>query len=121
MDGVIIERIPINRWQRKKVGFQFGMYVWISIAEKNNVTFEDMGGLDPTVVAQDTLFFAADWYAYNNRLPRPKREMIVKAMDYMSVPQMERIRKCMEQSRIGGKSIMNLMSEADKKKQVPKK
>jgi hypothetical protein len=119
MDGIIIEKIPVSRLFTKKVGFQFGMYVWVAIAERHDVTLEDFDKLDPNDTAIDALFYAAEWYAFRNKKRRYDRKLFEKSVELMSVKQMERIRLAMEQSRVGGKTIMQI-SEERKKKQQPK-
>ena len=119
MDGIIIEKIPVSRFFTKKVGFQFGMYVWVAIAERHDVTLEDFDKLDANETAIDALFYAAEWYSFKNNKKRLDRSVFEKAVDRMGVKQMDRIRVAMEQSRVGGKTIMELKEES-KKKQPPK-
>jgi len=119
MDGIIVERVPVNRFFRKKVGFHFGMHVWTSIAEKHNVYFDDFDKIDSDVIAVDTLFFAAEWYAFKNGKKRVTYKQAEKWGELMPQSQIKRIHNCISQSKVGGKTIME-MSES-KKKQAAKK
>ena len=119
MDGIITEKIPVNRLQKKEVTFHFGMWVWVGIAEKHGIAFEDFESLDQDGVITDALFFALSWpRMLEGKKPYPT-EKVAKWVELIPARQMERILKCMMQSRVGGKTIMQLTSEA-KKKQQPK-
>jgi len=121
MDGIIIERIPVNRLFRKRVKFHFGMWVWISIAEKHEVFLDDLDKVDPEQLGIDALFFAAQWGEYMDGKKRSVTyDKFAKWAELIPAKQMTRITKCMQESRVGGKSIMQIASES-KKKQAPKK
>lgn len=122
MDGIIVEKIPVKGLFKKtvEVKFWFGMWVWIAIAEKHNVAFEDMGTIDDNIIVNDALFFAANWAAYKDNAKRIKESDVEKWVNTMPYSQFKRIIDCMMESKIGGKSIIKL-SEESKKKQVQKK
>lgn len=119
MDGIIVERVAVNRLFRRNVGFWFGMHVWTSIAEKHNVYFEDFDKLDPEVVGVDTLFFAAEWYAFKHGKRRIKYKDAEKWVLLMPNSQMKRIHDCIAHSKVGGRTIMEM--QESKKKQAQKK
>ena len=121
MDGIIVERIPINRIFKKRVKFQFGMWVWISIAEKHKVFLDDLDKVDPEKLGIDALFFAAQWGEFTEGKRRTiTYEKFEKWAELIPAMQMARINKCLQQSRVGGKSIMQIASESKKKQAVKK-
>ena len=67
LDGVIVERIPVNRFLRRKVKFWFGMYVWQNISEKHGIPFEEFGEVDQDEFICDTLFYAAEYGAMKDK------------------------------------------------------
>jgi len=122
MDGYICEKIKTGPFTSKKVEFLFGMHVWLSIAIEREVALDDFGKLDPAEVAIDTLYYGAQWAEYKFGKRRTiTRDKVVKWMDHITVPQMQRIQKTIEQSKVGGKTILQHKQSADKKKQPQKK
>lgn len=66
MDGIIVERIPVNRLFRKTVKFHFGMHVWLGIAEKNGIELDEFDKVDQERLGVEALFFAQDWARYKD-------------------------------------------------------
>ena len=121
MDGIITEKIPINRFQSKEVTFHFGMWVWVGIAQKYEMEIDNLDKLDTSKVVSEALFFAANWpRMLKGEKPYPEEK--VKAwVELIPGVQLNRIVKCMMDSRVGGKTIMEFTQDAAKKKQRQKR
>ena len=104
-DGVIVEKIPVNRFFFKSVKFWFGMYVWQSITEKREVVYEDLGSVDDDEFIIDCLYFAQEYGAIKDKKRTLKRDTIKNSYELMPQKQLQRIVDCMLNSRFGGDSI----------------
>ena len=120
MDGIIIEKIPVNRFFKRRVKFHFGMFVWVAIAEKHNKMLDDLGEIDPEQLGADALYFAAKWGAFTEGKTFVSYEKFEKWLEFIPARQMNRITKAMQSSQIGGKTVMQYAQEG-KKKQAQKK
>jgi len=120
MDGIITEKIPVNRFFRRRVKFWFGMWVWFRIADKHGIAFEDLKQIPDEQAISEAFYFAAEWAAFQDRkIFRISPKQMQKAIDLMPQKQLQRIVKCMLQSKVGGDTLMNIV-EKSKKKQVRK-
>jgi hypothetical protein len=121
MDGIITEKIPVNRFFRRRVKFWFGMWVWFGIADKYNVAFEDIGEVPAEKVWTEAFLFAAEWAAFKDKKRlRVDFKQMQKSIDLMPQKQLKRITKCMLDSKIGGDTLFNVLNESSKKKQAHK-
>ena len=119
-DGVIVERIPVNRFVFRKVKFWFGMYVWQSITEKREISYEELGTFSDEEFMIDVLYYAAEYGSLKDRRKILNRDTMKKSYELMPQKQLQRIVDVMLKSKIIGGSIMGML-ETDKKKQAPKK
>jgi hypothetical protein len=121
MDGVIIEKIPINRFLRKRVKFHFGMWVWTGIADKYGQSLDDLGKVPQDKVLQEAFFFAAQWAAFKDgKRFRMSFEKMEKAVELMPQGQLKRITKCMLESKVGGETLFQTIEKSKKKRQSTK-
>jgi hypothetical protein len=118
MDGIIVEKIPVNRFFRRKTGFWFGMWVWNSIADKHGVKFEDFDKIPAGVLAVDAMYYGMEWYAWKKGKKSISYELMTKSLELMPAAQIKRLQDALMNSRIGGKTIMEM--KESKKKQAPK-
>ena len=121
MDGVIVEKIPVNRFLKRKVKFWFGMYVWQNISEKHGVAYEEFGTIDDEEFICDVLFYAAEYGAMKDKRFRISLNKIKQSYELMPQKQLQRIVDCMIKSRIGGDTIMGHFKDKGKKKQPAEK
>ena len=123
MDGVIVERLPVNRLIRRKVTLWFGMYVWQSIAEKRDISIEDIRTIDDETLILDMMVFAIEYGAYKTHRPwrRLSYKQVERAYNLMPQRQLQRIVNCMVRSRLGGDTIMGKLEKESKKKQAQQK
>lgn len=119
-DGVIVEKIPVNRFFFRKVKFWFGMYVWQSITEERGIAYEEMGGYGDDEFIVDVLYYAAEYGSLKDRRKVLNKDVIKKAYELMPQKQLQRIVDVMLKSRITGGTIIGAL-EKSKKKQAPKK
>lgn len=119
MDGIIVEKIPVNRFFRRKTGFWFGMWVWNSIADKHGVKFEDFDKIPAGVLAVDAMYFGMEWYAWKKKKRAISYQQMKKSLELMPSSMIARLKETLDNSRIGGKTIIELKEES-KKKQAPK-
>lgn len=122
-DGVIVERLPVNRLLRRKVTLWFGMYVWQSIAEKYKVSIEDVGTIGDEPMVINMMYFAIEYGAFKTHKPwrRLSYNQVERAYGLMPQKQLQRIVNCMVQSRVGGDTIMGKLVKDSKKKQAQQK
>jgi hypothetical protein len=113
-DGVIVEKIPVNRFFRKRVKFWFGMYVWQSITQERDLDWSELGKVFGEEFIVDAFFYAQEYGAVKDHRRILSKDVIQKACDLMPQKQMNRIVQCMAESMTGGETIMK--SKGDKKK-----
>lgn len=89
-DGVIVEKIPLNRFFRKRVKFWFGMYVWQSLTEKEGLEWSELGRAFDEQFIADCLFYAAEYGSVKDHRIILKKETIHKAVDLMPQKQLNR-------------------------------
>ncbi len=119
-DGVIVEKIPVSRFFFRKVKFWFGMYVWQSITENREISYEELGSYDDEEFIVDVLYYAAEYGSLKDRRKVLNRDVMKKAYELMPQKQLQRIVEVMLKSKITGGTIIGAL-EGDKKKQAAKK
>lgn len=120
IDGVVIVKIPLNKWRSKTVKFWFGMYVWQSIIEKHGIYYDEMGQIGDENLIPEALYFAQEYAALKAHKRPLSLEQIKKSVDLMPQKVLNKIVQTMLLSKIGGDSILGKI-EGSKKKQEPQK
>lgn len=118
MDGVIVERIPVNRFFRRRVKFHFGMWVWFMIADSRDIAFEELGNIPTDRAIPETFYHAAEWAAFKDgKRRRISMKSMERAIDLMPNKQLQRIVKCMMDSKFGGETFLSAVEKHKKKQQ----
>lgn len=122
IDGVIVERLPVNRLLRRRVKLWFGMYVWQSIAETKDLPYEDLGTVGNEDLICQAMYYAIEYGAFKDRKPwrRMSISTVRRSYELMPQKQLQRIVDCLVKSKVGGETILNLLSD-DKKKPAQEK
>ena len=82
-DGVIVEKIPLNRFFRKRVKFWFGMYVWQSMTEQEGLDWSELGSAYNDKFIVDAFYYAQEYGAVKDRRKILNKDQIGKACDLM--------------------------------------
>ena len=114
-DGVIVERLPVNRFIRRKVTLWFGMYVWQSIAEKHDLSIEDIGTIDDEQLIIEMMYYAIEYGAYKDHRRKLTLKQVERAYNLMPQKQLQRIVNTFLKSKFGGQSLINRLEESKKK------
>lgn len=115
MDGVIIERVPLNRFFRRKVKFWFGMYVWQSITDRSDIAYEDIGSIDEHEFICMVLYYAAEYGSLKDKRRVLSEKQIKKTYEIMPQKQLQRIVNCMLESQYGGDTLIGNVEKGKKK------